>query len=140
MADHRHSITVPISFGDCDPAGIVFYPNVYKWFDHLFHDWLRAFGGHALLCDKLDAIGIGLVEAGAKFHHPMHDGDRLTLQMATESWGAKTLHLRYLGHVGTTHCLTGHEVRAVFGRAQSGLSASDVSGLRQLIDGPEAAR
>ena len=25
--------TIRIEWGDCDPAGIVFYPQYFKWFD-----------------------------------------------------------------------------------------------------------
>ena len=33
---NRYSIRV--DWGDCDPAGIVFYPNFYRWMDRGF--WL----------------------------------------------------------------------------------------------------
>ena len=37
-----HSLSVGVSFGDCDPAGIVFYPNFFRWFDRCFHHFLAA--------------------------------------------------------------------------------------------------
>lgn len=33
-----------ITFGDCDPAGIVFYPNAFRWMDAGFHTLLRPVG------------------------------------------------------------------------------------------------
>ena len=26
-------MTLTVGWGDCDPAGIVFYPNYFRWFD-----------------------------------------------------------------------------------------------------------
>jgi acyl-CoA thioesterase FadM len=40
MLAHRSSFEV--QFGDCDPAGIVFYPNYLAWFDAAFGRMLRA--------------------------------------------------------------------------------------------------
>jgi len=58
-----HSYDYRVSFGDCDPAGIAYYPNMFKWIDTTFHDWMRIHGGHATLCKRLEAIGIGLMES-----------------------------------------------------------------------------
>lgn len=38
---------VLVGFGDCDPAGIVYYPNFFRWFDEATQalpipDWFRA--------------------------------------------------------------------------------------------------
>ncbi len=132
MADY--STVIPISFGDCDPAGIVFYPNTYRWFDRLFHEWLRQFGGHAVICKQLEAIGTGLLEACAQFHSPMRDGDVLTLHLTIDQWNRKTLRLRYEGLVDSTLCVTGHEVRALFKCGKSGLIAADLSAFRAMVE------
>jgi 4-hydroxybenzoyl-CoA thioesterase len=69
--------SVEIEFGDCDPAGIVFYPNYFRMFDastaHLFEAalgmkkivWLKTF----------DIVGIPMVDTGAKFIKPSRFGD-----------------------------------------------------------------
>ena len=33
-----------VEWGDCDDAGIVFYPNYFYWLDSTFQRWLRAKG------------------------------------------------------------------------------------------------
>jgi 4-hydroxybenzoyl-CoA thioesterase len=128
------STVIPVSFGDCDPAGIVFYPNTYRWFDRLFHEWLSQFGGHARICKQLDAVGIGLLEAGAQFHHPMKDGDSLALRLAVEKWSPKTLRLHYEGVLGSTLCVTGHEVRALFRRGETGMIAANMSDFQKMVE------
>ena len=52
------SMDQQVSFGDCDPAEIVFYPNFFRWVDRCFHEMLRQrLGGHARLCRDLGAQG-----------------------------------------------------------------------------------
>lgn len=72
---------VEIEFGDCDPAGIVYYPNYFRMFDtataHLFElalgekkiAWTRRFG----------IVGIPMVDTGAKFLKPSRYGDVVTI-------------------------------------------------------------
>jgi acyl-CoA thioesterase FadM len=36
-----HRIVLPVEWGDTDAAGIVFYPNYYRWFDRAAHALLR---------------------------------------------------------------------------------------------------
>lgn len=125
--DHR------VSFGDCDPAGIAFYPNMFAWFDRTFHDWLRPHGGQAALCARLGSIGFGLMEAGAKFRTPLRPDDLLTLTLRVEEWGNKTLRLHYAGHVGDRLALTGHEVRGLFQPTQGGIKAAAIAPLRDIL-------
>ena len=45
LADSRvFRYPIEVKFGDCDPAGIVFYPNFYRWFDEAVHAAARACG------------------------------------------------------------------------------------------------
>ena len=34
MATHSNTRMVRIEWGDCDPAGIIFFPNYFRIFDH----------------------------------------------------------------------------------------------------------
>ena len=108
-------LEVPISFGHCDPAGIVFYPNYYRWFDRCFHSFLQArAGGHRALCARLGAVGLGLLETDARYPAPARDGDVMALQMRLAEWGGKTLRLSYSGLVGERPVVEGHELRGLF--------------------------
>lgn len=129
-----HSLDYSVSFGDCDPAGIVFYPNVYAWFDRTFHDWLWRFGGHAVLCQRLGAIGLGLMEASAQFRRPMRNGDLLSLTLSVEEWGRKTLRLAYEGRVGGQITVVGTEVRGLFKLGDTGMVAAEIKALREIVE------
>jgi 4-hydroxybenzoyl-CoA thioesterase len=128
-----HSISYDVTFGDCDPAGIVFYPNIYAWLDRCFHDWLNRAGGHAALCASLGGMGIGLREASAAFRRPMMPGDRVEIALASVEWRDRTLVLRYEGRVGDTRSFTGEEQRALFVKTDEGMRAGSLDGLRDAL-------
>ena len=47
-----YSMDVLVSFGDCDPAGIVYYPNFFTWVDRCFHTMLHEKLGAMRLCAR----------------------------------------------------------------------------------------
>jgi 4-hydroxybenzoyl-CoA thioesterase len=128
-----HVIDYSISFGDCDPAGIVYYPNLYAWFDRAFHDWLRRFGGHAALCRELGAIGIGVIEARASFRKPMRDGETLRVTLSVQDWGRKTLTLNYEGRVADDVVVSSTEVRGLFKLSRDAIVAGEIEALRAIV-------
>ena len=128
-----HSLSYTVTFGDCDPAGIVFYPNIYGWFDRCFHDWLAGFGGHAAVCARLGAVGVGLMQADARFRRPMRPNDRIAVAMTIADWGRKALTLQYEVTLNGEVTATGTEVRGLFKPAEGGLTAGDMAELRALV-------
>lgn len=130
-----HSLPYTVTFGECDPAGIVYYPNIYGWFDRCYHDWLAGFGGHASLCRQLGAVGTGLMQAQARFRRPMRPDDRIVVTMTVADWGHKALTLHYeVTRAGEVTAI-GTEVRGVFKPEGEGIAAGDMSELRALIIG-----
>lgn len=131
----RHAIERRVSFGDCDPAGIVFYPNMFAWMDACFHDLLRLSGGHAAVCAALGAKGLGLMSAEAKFRRPMRENDVVEIALTGAEWGAKTLAVEYELRVGGAPAAAGREVRGVFIETEDGMRAGDMAPLRALLEG-----
>ena len=130
-----HRIERRVSFGDCDPAGIVFYPNMFAWMDACFHDLLRRHGGHGAVCEALGAVGLGLMEAGAGFRRPMRENDLVEVAIASADWGEKTLTLTYELSVNGAVCATGREMRGVFLPAPRGLRGGETAPLRAMLEG-----
>jgi acyl-CoA thioesterase FadM len=126
------SMDVQVCFGDCDPAGIVYYPNFYVWIDRCFHAFMRErLGGHAGLCRDLGAQGLGLMEARMAFRSPAREGDKLVLEIAAIDWAAKSFTLTYRAHVGPRLVFEASETRGVFLRRENGrLGAGEVAGLK----------
>ena len=133
MADFE--MDVPVSFGHCDPAGIVFYPNYYRWFDRCYHTFLHArAGGHSAICEKLGAKGTGLIDTGAKFPAPATEGALLRLELTMAEWGSRTLRLEYQGYVGSRRVVDGFEVRGLFIVTEDGrMRAGDMTPLREML-------
>lgn len=128
-------LDVPISFGHCDPAGIVFYPNYYRWFDRCYHTFLHEkAGGHSLVCEKLGAKGTGLIDTGAKFPSPATEGDVLRLEMTLVEWSSRTLRIEYIGYVSDRRVVEGFELRGLFIAGEDGrMRAGAMAPLQDMI-------
>ena len=104
---HRRSVT--IEWGDCDSAGIVFYPRYFAMFD-----WSTAMlFTHALGMRKLDLVGrygivgIPMVDTRAKFLVPSSYGDQVVIESRVEKFGRSSfdVHHRLLkGEVLAAEC------------------------------------
>ncbi|MEC7760394.1 MAG: acyl-CoA thioesterase [Pseudomonadota bacterium] len=130
------SIDVQISFGHCDAAGIVFYPNYFRWFDRCFHTFLKErHGGHAALCRQLDARGLGLMHADADFKSPGLDGDVFTLELGTIQWAKRSLTAPYTARIGDRILVEGYETRGIFAERDGRLTAAPTEPLREIFEG-----
>jgi 4-hydroxybenzoyl-CoA thioesterase len=80
MFVNRRAVT--IEWGDCDPAGIVFYPRYFAMFDastsYLFSAALAMTKFEMLR--RFEIIGYPMVDTGAKFFIPSKFGDVITIE------------------------------------------------------------
>lgn len=75
-----NTLTRLVEWGDCDPAGIVFNPNFFSWFDHGTTMLYEAAGWPKPEMLKLfDAAGCPLVETKASFRRPCSYGDTVEI-------------------------------------------------------------
>ncbi len=67
-----NSRSVRIEWGDCDPAGIIFYPRYFAMFDHSVTMLITAASGvsKAELLKRFDFDGYPLVADPGQIHHP----------------------------------------------------------------------
>lgn len=131
------TMTVDVTFGDCDPAGIAFYPNIFRWMDAGFQRLLRPLGGHARVNRTFGSIGLGLVDAQAQFRSPIRDGDQLALQVCVAEWSSRSLTLRYEGRVGDRLAFEGREIRCLFIPAKDGIVAGELDAFRAMLEKAE---
>ena len=92
-----------IRFSDCDPAGIVFYPQYFVMFNGLVEDWVNdalGIGYRALVIER--RIGLPTVRLEADFTAVSRMGDTVVLALEVERLGSRslTLALRCYGHGG----------------------------------------
>ncbi len=90
MKIYRHKVTV--EWGDCDPAGIVFYPNYYRWMDEAtFHLFDSVGLGWEELRRTYGAPGLPLIATQAEFRIPCFFRDQLDVEVAVSAWGNRSL-------------------------------------------------
>ena len=84
-----------IRFSDCDPAGIVFYPQYFVLFNGAMEDWVDALGiGFSDLVARR-RIGMPSVRIEADFQAISRFGDAVSLQLEVERMGGKSLTLAW---------------------------------------------
>jgi 4-hydroxybenzoyl-CoA thioesterase len=83
-----------IRFSDCDPAGIVFYPQYFVMFNGLLEDWVDGpLGiGFADLVSRR-RIGLPTVRLEADFRAVSRFGDEVSLSLEVERLGGRSLTL-----------------------------------------------
>ena len=113
----RHVTDFVVEFGDCDPAGIVFYPNFLRWMDaaslHYFAaagvpPWHRRNAGD-------DIIGTPIVDVQVRFVAPASYGDRIAVESTIPEWRTRSFVMQHVIRRDGTVLVEGREVR-VFAR------------------------
>jgi len=94
-------ISLPIRFGDCDSAGIVYYPRFF----HLFHQAMEEFFGAAAGVPyprliQEHGLGFPAVRVETDFRRPVRYGDRLAVEVAVVELGASSCVFRFRAFVG----------------------------------------
>jgi 4-hydroxybenzoyl-CoA thioesterase len=83
-----HVDRVRVEFGDCDPAGIVFFPNYFRWVDAASRQFFSACGVPSWreLEPATGIIGTPLVSVSADFARPASYGDVLEMHTTIAEW------------------------------------------------------
>jgi len=107
-----HHVTV--QFGDCDPAGIVFFPNFSRWMDQSSLAFFMACGipPWRELVKTRGIIGTPLLEIHTRFLKPATYGEQIQVHTTVEEWAVKTFRQRHVVRRGDTVLCEGTEVRA----------------------------
>jgi len=117
----KNSRTFKIEWGDCDPAGIVFYPRYFAMFDHSTHLLVEAASGMGKY-DMLkayqatDFVGYPMVDTRARFMIPCRFGDDVTIDSAFTKIGRSSLDVEHRLFKKGQLCLEGFETRVWVGR------------------------
>ena len=108
----HHTVEVP--FGDCDPAGIVFFPNFSRWMDAAS---LKFFMDCGLppwreLVKTRGIVGTPLLEINTKFIKAVTYGETITIATWIEEWREKVFVQMHRVTRGDDLICEGREVRA----------------------------
>ena len=83
--------TVDVQFGDCDPAGIVFFPNFLRWMDAASLSFFKQCGlpPWRELVKTRGIVGTPLLEINTRFIQAATYGESLVITTSVEEWRAK---------------------------------------------------
>ncbi len=92
---------IEVRFGDCDPAGIVYFPTLYHYCHVAFEDtWRRGLRMPyaALVSDQ--RLGFPTVHVETDFRSPARYGDIVEMDVRVERIGESSVVFRFEGRVG----------------------------------------
>jgi 4-hydroxybenzoyl-CoA thioesterase len=126
-----------VEFGDCDPAGIVWFPNFFRWIDAASRHFFVECGippWHETQA-MLGVIGTPLVDTHAKFIKTASYGDVLQIRTSIAEWRAKSFVQHYRVTRDGDAIMECEEVR-IFAARREG----EPGGIRALPIPPEIRR
>ena len=96
-----NALAVKVRWSEADPAGIVFYPRFFEWFDlgteALFESlglpWREMFPAERI-------VGVPIVESGARFASPVRYGDAVRIETTVSEVREKTFRVEHEVSVG----------------------------------------
>lgn len=112
------TMTVEVRFGDCDPAGIVFYPRYHRWMDAASLHFFASFGvppWHVL--ERINGVvGTPLLEHQTRFFKTATYGEVLQVRTEVEEWRNKVFVQKHEIRRGDDLLVESRETRAFCAR------------------------
>jgi 4-hydroxybenzoyl-CoA thioesterase len=114
--------TTQIEFGDCDPAGIVFYPNFLQWMDaaslHFFMQcgvppWRE-------IKEPANFVGTPLLEINTRFIKSATYGETIEVHSSITQWRNKVFVQQHRVMRGNELLCEGNEIRTFCVRDEAG--------------------
>jgi 4-hydroxybenzoyl-CoA thioesterase len=104
---------IRVQWGDCDPAGIVFYPRYFEWFDAstiLLFEKATGLIKKTML-EKYQGAGIALLEARAVFKIASHYGEDLEIESTVSEFRRSSFFVQHKVTKAGALALEGFETR-----------------------------
>jgi 4-hydroxybenzoyl-CoA thioesterase len=133
------TFSVNVAFGDCDPAGIVFFPNFSRWMDAASLSFFVQCGLPPWneLVKTRGIVGTPLLEIHTRFLQSATFGETLTVTTQIEEWRAKVF---IQGHRVTRARADGGEDLICEGRETRTFVRRDDTGRLRSMPVPEDIR
>jgi 4-hydroxybenzoyl-CoA thioesterase len=103
---------IHIEWGDCDPAGIVYYPRYFAYFDNCTAALFEAAGlpKHDML-RHYQIVGIPMVDTRARFLAPSRFGDDVEVESCITEWRRSSFDVQHRLYRGTQLAVECSETR-----------------------------
>ena len=110
---------VQLQWGECGPAGIIFYPTYFRWFDAATWNLFAQAGYHAKRL-RAEHLAMPLVLAECRLRSPAEQQDRCEVRSRIARWGGKSFVVTHdVMREDGTPLAHGSETR-VWGRYENG--------------------
>jgi 4-hydroxybenzoyl-CoA thioesterase len=121
MFTNTHSLIV--EWGDCDPAGIVFYPRFFAMFDEATAFLLAAASGmsRADLIRHYDILGWPMVDTRSTFRAPVTFDDKITIDSRVARVGTSSFEIEHRLLKQGQLCVECSGVRVWTGKPKDGM-------------------
>lgn len=124
MAENR--INLHVHWGDTDMAGIIFYPNYFKWFDIGSHYLFNKIGLNPRELIFEDKIAFPIIDASCSFRRPLYYNDEIEVLTKVAEINEKTFRMEHEVYRGGELTGKGHELRGYVKFADSKLKACPI--------------
>ena len=109
-----------VQWGDCDPAGIIFYPTYFRWFDSATWAFFAS-AGYTAKRMRAEGRSMPLVAAECQFVNPAEQADRCEVLSRIVRFGGKS-------------CVVTHEVARLDGTPLA--RGTETRGWGRHVSGP----
>lgn len=87
---------ISVEWGDCDPAGIVWYPRYFEWFDASTAALFAAAGvSNGVMHKTYRILGIPMVDTRARFITPSKFEDEITIETTVLEFRRSSFDVRH---------------------------------------------
>ncbi|WP_079525766.1 acyl-CoA thioesterase [Halobacillus hunanensis] len=112
-----------INWGDTDMAGIVYYPNYFKWFDIAGHQFFRSCELSPKKLEEEQGIILPMMDTRCTFKKPLYYDDLMTVVTTAEEVNNKTIKLTHEVYRGQDLTGHGYELRGWVKKFEDGIKA-----------------
>lgn len=105
-------LEITIDWADCDPAGIVFYPQFFRMMNTATHGLFSHVGlpFHEMV-KKFATTGVPMLDVQATFRSPARFGDAVVIESEIAEWREKTFVVRHVMRNGERVIFEARELR-----------------------------
>ena len=103
---------IHVEWGDCDPAGIVYYPRFFEYFDACTNALFEKAGFRkAQMLKTYGLLGIPMVATSAQFFAPASFGETVAVETRIVEWGRSSFQVEHKLYKGEVLAAEGLEKR-----------------------------
>ena len=122
--------TVHVEWGDCDPAGIVYFPRFFEYFDACTNALFEKAGfGKPQMLKTYGLLGIPMVDTRAQFYAPASFGENVEIETRIVQWGRSSFqveHKLYKSDILVAECSEKRVWTMKDARSQNGMRSEPI--------------